>query len=836
MKKKTAITLLTAIITICCMIVFAACGSGCNDLGGEDYEIGSDSNGSGGVNDEIGGDTHEHTFSKQWSNDETYHWHAATCEHTSEVRDKAEHTFANGVCTVCSYRQPTAGLTYTLSYDGYKYSVSGIGTATEKNIFIPSEYNGMPVTGIGSYAFDGCTSIASVTIPSSVTSIGESAFNNCTSLTSVAIPDSVYSIDKNAFSFCTSLNSVYITDIAAWCGIDFANVGSNPLSYANNLYLNNELVTDLTIPSSVTRICDYAFSGCDSLTSVTVPSSVNSIGDNAFSGCTSVANVIIQNGVKRIGEAAFNRCTSLTNVNIRDGVTSIDEGAFSYCTSLTSIAIPSSVMSVGQWAFNNCTSLNDVYITNVAAWCNIYFAAHDSNPLSYANNLYLNNELVTDLTIPSSVTRICDYAFSGCDSLTSVTVPSSMSSIGNHAFCSCDSLTSVIIQNDVKRIGDYAFYECTSLASVSTLSNVTSIGDWAFWSCVSLTSIDIPESVTSIGSDAFENCTSITSITIPSSVTSIGNHAFYGCSALTIYCETDSKPNGWEKTWDGSNPVVWSCKTNEVASDGNIYAVIDGVRYALRGGEATVAAQPINISAITIPTSVTYKNNTYNVTSIGDYAFKDCTLLTSITIPSSVTSIGILTLSNCNSLKSLTVASGNTVYHSAGNCVIETASKALVAGCKNSVIPSDGSVTSISYSAFRDCEYLTSVTIPSSVTIIDDYAFMGCTYLKSVAILGDVTSISEFAFSWCTYLESITIPSSVTSICNYAFNGCAHLTSIYYEGTAEQWNEISIGDSNSLADATCYYYSETNPFEGAGAVTEGNYWHYVDGVPTVWAK
>ena len=281
---------------------------------------------------------------------------------------------------------------------------------------------------------------------------------------------------------------------------------------------------------------------------------------------------------------------------------------------------------------------------------------------------------------------------------------------------------------------------------------------------------------------------------------------------------------------------MWSCKTNEVASDGNIYAVIDGVRYALRGGEATVAAQPINISAITIPTSVTYKNNTYTVTSIGDYAFTGCTLLTSITIPSSVTSIGILTLSNCNSIKSLTVASGNAVYHSAGNCVIETASKTLVAGCKNSVIPSDGSVTSISYSAFRDCDYLTSVTIPSSVTIIDDYAFMGCTYLKSVAILGDVTSISEFAFSWCTYLESITIPSSVTSICNYAFDACPYLTSIYYEGTAEQWNEISIGSSNSLADATCYYYSETNPFEGAGAVTEGNYWHYVDGVPTVWAK
>ncbi len=791
MKKKTAITLLTAIITICCMIVFAACGSGCNDLGGEDYEIGSDSNGSSGVNDEIGGDTHEHTFSKQWSNDETYHWHAATCEHTGEVRDKAEHTFANGVCTVCSYRQPTAGLTYTLSYDGSKYSVSGIGTATEKNIFIPSEYNGIPVTGIGSYAFDGCTSITSVTIPSSVTSIGESAFNNCTSLTSIAIPSSVRMSGKDAFKGCTSLNDVYITDVAAWCGIDFRDYNSNPFNYANNLYLNNELVTDLIIPSGVTRICDYAFESCTSFTSVVIPGSVNSIGDEAFMYCSSITNVIIESGVQSIGERAFFKCTSLTDVNILEGVTSIDESAFSSCTSLTSIAIPSSVMFIYRWAFNNCTSLNDVYITDVAAWCDINFIDNGSNPFNYANNLYLNNELVTDLVIPSGVTSISDCAFYNCTSITSVT-----------------------IQSGVKIIGKRAFDNCTSITSVT-----------------------IPDGVTSIGDSAFRNCPSLTSINIPSSVTSIGNYAFRDCSALTIYCETDSKPNGWDKWWnDLYSAVVWSCKTNEVASDGNIYAVIDGVRYALRGGEATVAAQPINISAITIPTSVTYKNNTYNVTSIGDYAFKGCTLLTSITIPSSVTSIGDLTLSNCNSLKSLTVASGNTVYHSAGNCVIETASKNLVASCKNSVIPSDGSVTSISNSAFRDCEYLTSVTIPSSVTIIDDYAFMGCTYLKSVAILGDVTSISEFAFSWCTYLESITIPSSVTSICNYAFDACPYLTSIYYEGTAEQWNEISIGSSNSLADATCYYYSETNPFEGAGAVTEGNYWHYVDGVPTVWAK
>ena len=99
-----------------------------------------------------------------------------------------------------------------------------------------------------------------------------------------------------------------------------------------------------------------------------------------------------------------------------------------------------------------------------------------------------------------------------------------------------------------------------------------------------------------------------------------------------------------------------------------------------------------------------------------------------------------------------------------------------------------------------------------------------------------MTSIGLGAFEGCSSLTNVVIPSSVTSIGTRAFSGCSSLTNIYYGGTAEQWNEISIGSSNSLDDATCYYYSETNPFEGAGAVTEGNYWHYVDGIPTVWAK
>ena len=160
------------------------------------------------------------------------------------------------------------------------------------------------------------------------------------------------------------------------------------------------------------------------------------------------------------------------------------------------------------------------------------------------------------------------------------------------------------------------------------------------------------------------------------------------------------------------------------------------------------------------------------VTSIRDISFEGCTSLTSVTIPASVTSIWPTAFTSCPSLERLTVVPGNPVYHSAGNCIIETATGTLIQGCNNSVIPTDGSVTSIG-----------------------DYAFSYCTSLASVTIPNSVTSIGSYAFYECISLTSIAIPDSVTSIGGYAFGKCISLRSVRFDGTVEQWNTVD-KDSN----------------------------------------
>ena len=188
----------------------------------------------------------------------------------------------------------------------------------------------------------------------------------------------------------------------------------------------------------------------------------------------------------------------------------------------------------------------------------------------------------------------------------------------------------VMIPDAVTTIGAEAFYECRYLLTVSTSANSL---------------------LTTIGDNAFNKCGNLLSIILPESVTYVGSYAFFVCTKAVIYCEAASQPSGWDEYWNDSNrPVVWDCNNSEIASNGYIYATLDGIRYALKDGQATVAGQNCNITSAIIPESVVYKGVTYSVVAIGSGAFYECANLTEVSIPDGVTSIGASVFCYCDNL------------------------------------------------------------------------------------------------------------------------------------------------------------------------------------------
>ncbi len=337
------------------------------------------------------------------------------------------------------------------------------------------------------------------------------------------------------------------------------------------------------------------------------------------------------------------------------------------------------------------------------------------------------------------------------NSVTEVTIPSTykgqpvigikQSSIFNSGVFEQSSITSVVIMDGVKNIGSSAFNKCDSLTSVVLGNGVTKIGNCAFQYCSNLTSVTIPTSVTDINAYAFGSCKGLNSLIIPKNVKVLGTGAFWYCENLT---------------------------------------------------------------------SVTFEEGITSIgTGDGSGIFFGCSSLTSVTIPSSVTKIVKRSFSNCNSLTSLKVSDKNKIYTSRDlsgnelNCIIEKETKILLQGCNVTIIPSDGSISSIGDLSFEYCNGLSSIVIPEGVFSIGN-SFMDCSNLTSIILPSSLTSIGSYAFSYCTELSSITIPRNVVSIGGNAFDHCDKLYSVTFENsTGWRVDDVAI-NITSTSQAASY--------------------------------
>lgn len=329
-------------------------------------------------------------------------------------------------------------LAYDVEVDGIYYNIVEKAKTAEVT-FKDKNYN--------SYSGD-------IVLPKTITynnmqynvgSIGENAFYNSKSMTTIAIPETLKKVHETAFVNCLGLTGVYINDLASWCNIDFGNgVNENYLLYyAKNIYLNNNLLTDLIIPNGIEEIKSKSFSYCKNLVSVEIPNTVVKIGNRAFSNC------------KR----------------------------------LTKINIPESIVEIGFSAFENCSLLDRVDITNIGSWCKINFVTYNSNPTYYAKKLYLDGVLLENIEIPFNTTSILSHAFVNCECLKSIVLPNNISSIGSCVFSGCKNLKNFTIPSSISYISNGLLQNCSNIESIEMHDGITEIGMYAFDGCKSLKQI-----------------------------------------------------------------------------------------------------------------------------------------------------------------------------------------------------------------------------------------------------------------------------------------------------------------------------------------------------------
>ena len=380
--------------------------------------------------------------------------------------------------------------------------------------------------------------------------------------------------------------------------------------------------------------------------------------------------------------------------------------------------------------------------------------------------------LITEVYVPSSVKTSSANAFFRCEQLTKIEIEDGVTTIGTDAFRECVALESFRVPGTINDLPTGMLQHCTSLKTVEFGSVINTVASLVFYDCTSLESVVFEDGLVDVGNSAFKDCTSLKTVVLPSTLKSVKNSAFEGCTALEM---------------------------NEYRGLGYLGNEVDPYLVLMRRVDENQKEAVIHDDA--------------RIIMVGAFTGTD---IESLTLGKSITSIPHAGLNDLIHLKYINVAEGNPVYRAEGNCLIEIATKKLIKGALNSVIPGGG-----------------------SVKIIGSYAFAYLVGLRTMIIPEGVEEFAGDTFSHCQDLESIVLCSTLKQMQLNEFMSCNKFTTVYYNGTSNQWKQIaipesagggamSLGDNLILLAATRYYYSEQRP------TVSGRYWHYVDGVPTEW--
>ena len=501
------------------------------------------------------------------------------------------------------------------------YAVTGYSETLKPEIAILPVLEECPVKAIAENAFNGCSSLTSITIPNSVISIGQSAFWGCSNLRMVK-SEIVTPFKVNSFDWYNNNNKVVLVvpqgsrtaykDQSGWEAYYIYEEGEPIYDVAETKTDDQGLKYRLIQEDNIGSY--YAVTGHaeDMKADIVIPADIDGcpvwgIEWSAFQNCTSLTSITFLNDVKKIDENAFYGCINLNDVKVYVW----DDAEF--CNNHILGRLPNN--PINSWDGNNSHEK--------------FYTLHVIKKDNEGNDIE-----ITDYVIPEGVTTIGDGAFKGFVNLSSIVIPNNITSIGSNAFSGCTNLLSVKMGKKVTSIGDYAFYNCSSLESITLPKELESIGNSAFSGdnyysdegCNAITSIAIPGTVKTIGNGAFRGCRNLALVVFEvdedgkANLTSIGEEAFFRCDLTSITLPNSVTTIG--KTAFRDNYKL----TTAILGDALTEIKDDTFQYCFA------------LSSVTIPDGVT---------SIGEHAFQGCNVLTSVRIPKSLSSMGENAFDGC---------------------------------------------------------------------------------------------------------------------------------------------------------------------------------------------